>query len=278
MSGALAGKRIVNTRAAHQAGSLDALLAQAGAVPLPYPCLALAPPEDGAAFERALRAWLAGGFDWLVLTSANAVEALAERRASSVDAPTAAGRHAAAGDAAGRAPLTRVAVVGPATARAARERLGLGEAAMPEVFTAGALADSLPVAAGERVFLPQSELADPRLAERLAERGALVTAVAAYRPAMGSGGADLAGLLAAGGVDAVAFTSPSTVRHFVQRTAAEGIRRETLVRLPAACIGPETARVARTAGFAACLEASPHTLEGLVAALDDFFAKRGNIA
>ena len=40
----LAGKRIVNTRAAHQAAEFSALLRQHGAIPIEYPCIEIAPP------------------------------------------------------------------------------------------------------------------------------------------------------------------------------------------------------------------------------------------
>ncbi len=79
---ALAGKRIVVTRAANQADELDDLLRSRGAEPLPYPCIAIAPPTDTGPLDAALRDLVAGEFTWLVLTSRNAVVVLAERLVS----------------------------------------------------------------------------------------------------------------------------------------------------------------------------------------------------
>ncbi|HEY7092102.1 MAG TPA: uroporphyrinogen-III synthase, partial [Ktedonobacterales bacterium] len=71
MSG-LQGKAIVVTRAPHQADALALLLAGAGAMPVFYPCVDIAPPNDPTPLDTALRAASAGDFDWLALTSANA--------------------------------------------------------------------------------------------------------------------------------------------------------------------------------------------------------------
>jgi hypothetical protein len=72
---ALSGKRVVVTRAPHQAEELVSLLRDYGARPIFYPCIDIAPPEDTTALDAALRDVAA--FDWLILTSANTVRALA---------------------------------------------------------------------------------------------------------------------------------------------------------------------------------------------------------
>ena len=76
MSSALAGKSIVNTRAVHQARELDDLLIARGAIPLAYPCIAIAPPEESAALEAELERLARGYYHWLALTSVNTVETL----------------------------------------------------------------------------------------------------------------------------------------------------------------------------------------------------------
>jgi uroporphyrinogen-III synthase len=67
--------------------------------------------------------------------------------------------------------------------------------------------------------------------------------------------------LTEGRVDALAFTSASTVDGFVR---VAGVVRGPRV----ACIGPVTARAARTAGFKVHAVARPHTIEGLVEGLE----------
>ena len=67
------------TQAVHQAPELAGLLAARGAIPLLYPCIAIAPPADPAPLDATLRRAVGGEFDWLVFTSANTVLVLAQR-------------------------------------------------------------------------------------------------------------------------------------------------------------------------------------------------------
>ncbi|MEP7294155.1 MAG: uroporphyrinogen-III synthase, partial [Chloroflexota bacterium] len=108
----LAGKRIVNTRAVDQAARLNDLLYAHGAIPLDYPAIAIVPPENTRALDQALE----GAYDLLVLTSANSVEILAQR--------TQALGLSLRGISA--------AVVGTATAQAAREKLGVEIVLIPD--------------------------------------------------------------------------------------------------------------------------------------------------
>ncbi len=253
MSGSLAGKRVVNTRAVHQAAALDALLRAAGAEPIAFPCLAIHMPDDTRALDAALTDLAAGRFDWLVLTSANTVYALAERL------------HALNGTLPGTA--FRTACVGPGTAEAARQDLSLASVPLPDEFIAESLADSLPIRPGERVCLPESELARPVTAARLAGRGAVVVPITAYHVTPGGGGADLAALLGAEQVDALTFTSSSTVTNCLARLAPAQHALAAVLELPAACIGPKTAATALEHGFRIVQSAAEHTLPGLIAAL-----------
>lgn len=259
MTGALDGKRIVNTRAAHQAETLNSLLRERGAVPLDYPCIAIIPPDDSSALDAALSDLIAGCFEWLVLTSANTVHALAQRVAVS--------SMALAGD-------FRTAAVGPATAQAAQEQLGLTVADLPEAYIAESLAASLPVEPGTRVLLPESAIARPTLATMLAERGAEVTVVTAYQTMHGQGGVDVPRFLAQGHIDALTFTSSSTVTNFLERLQNEGGQVADALALPAVCIGPKTAKTARDAGFATLHTASEHTLEGMLDTLNTLFIQQ----
>ena len=246
----LLGRRIVNTRAAHQAADFARLIQARGALSLDYPCIAIVPPADPTELDRALRDLCAGAYDWLVLTSANTVLALAERAA-------------ALRLSFGPQPPFRTAVIGPATAQAARERLGLHSAVMPDDHIAEALAEALQPLAGARVLLPESAIARPALAEGLA--GADLTIIAAYDTVTGSGGVDLPGLLAAGAVDAITFTSSSTVTGLLQRLKAPPPASVVI-----ACIGPATARTARDHGLPVPVVAAEHTLPGLLDALEAY--------
>jgi uroporphyrinogen-III synthase len=246
----LEGKHVVNTRAAHQAEPLDALLRAEGALPLHYPAIRFAPPERTQVLDEAL----AAAYDWLVLTSTNTVEVLAER--AQALGMTLAGR--------------KTAAVGAATAQAAKDKLGIDAAFVPTEANAQALAAQLPLIHGARVLLPQSELAGTALADALHGRGASVNVVTAYRTVKGTGGVELAPLLSSAQVDAVTFTSASTVRYFAERLADEGAGLPQQVRV--VCMSTQISAAARAAGYMVSAEARAQTLNALVDALVECFA------
>lgn len=257
---ALAGKVVIVTRAEHQAAALEGMLQAEGATVYRYPCLAIAPPDNTGPLDDALRAAATGHFDWLALTSTNTVDAVAQRLA-------ALGMHA------GTLASLRVAAVGPSTARATEESLGLRVEMVPESFSAVEMAQSFPDISGARILLPQSVLADSEMTRALAHRGAHVTAVAAYQPGMSRGGVDLPALLANGGVDAITLTSGSTAHNLVRRLQSEGGDPRSLRAVCLACIGPNTAQAVESLGLIATLTASQHTLAGLTQALVAYFAQ-----
>ena len=73
------------------------------------------------------------------------------------------------------------------------------------------------------------------------------------------------------GMDAVTFTSSSTVRNLVEMLNGD---RAALDATSIACIGPTTAATARELGLRVDLVASEHTIEGLVSALVTHFEGR----
>jgi uroporphyrinogen-III synthase len=307
MQSALQGKRIVLTRAAHQLDDLEELLRGRGAVPLPYPCIAIAPPEDPAALDAALADLLAGAFDWLVLTSQNAVLVLADRLKPEPPVPPNFGGPGGRlpveppvppnfGGPGGRLPVEppvppnfggpggqgagwnegrfAVAAIGAATAEAAGRLLGLSVQLVPDEFVAEALAEALAgrLSVGGRVLICQADIGRPVLAEALRARGIAVTSVVAYRTVIGRGGVDLPALLADRQVDAITFTSPSTVRNLFARLAAEGGDPDHLADVCVACLGPVTADAARRHGLSVHVLPEQHTIPALVEALEAYFA------
>lgn len=257
MTGALAGKRIVNTRAVHQAEALNTLLRERGAVSLNYPCIAITPPDDPASLDAALVDLTVGRYEWLVLTSANTVFGIVERLAV-LGLTLDEGRF-------------QTAAIGPTTADAIQQNLGISIADLPAEYVAESLAHHLPLKAGERVLLPESAIARPTLANQLSARGARVTVVMAYQTVCGTGGENIPHLLTQGQVDMLTFTSSSTVTHFVERLKNEGGRLEMALAVPAACIGPKTAATAQVYGFSLVDVPDEHTLEGLVVMLERYF-------
>lgn len=250
MSEPLQGLRVVVTRPRLQAEAMCRRLAACGAVPIPFPTIRIAPMPDPAPLDDAVRGL--DTFDGIIFTSVNGVAFFEDRRRTlGVDVP----------------PGLRVAAIGPATA-AALEEAGLTPDVVPEEFVAERIVDALGDVAGKRYFLPRAELARKALAEHLVEGGADVVEVAAYRTLPEPPSSEALAALDAG-VDVLTFTSSSTVRNFVTLlgTRAHTLARQALV----ACIGPITARTARTLGLPVGLTASTYTTEGLIDALIEHF-------
>jgi len=245
--------RVVVTRPRAQAEELAAKLQAEGAVVIGCPTIRIAPLESFADLDRALERIV--DYRWVVLTSANAAEAVLERL-----------RVAASGR---RLAGTRVACVGPATRRAV-EKHGVDVAHTPGDVTAERLAQTLEPVAGERILFPRGDLGGRTLTRILGERGALVDDVVVYRtlpiPPPRQCAAELRR-----GVDALTFTSPSTVEGFVALGAEW---REVVRGAIVASIGPTTSAALREAGFDRWTEAREHTADGLVDALAEAYGAR----
>jgi uroporphyrinogen-III synthase len=264
MSQPLLGLRIVITRAEGRGDGLAARLRELGAEPVMYPVIAYAPPDDLEALQTALRRLARNEFDWLVLTSATAVRATRDRIAQ---------RRPRRRDPIPMQLRTKIATVGPATAQACKELLGRTHDAMPEVFTANALAQAMGNLRGQRVLLLNADIAQPTLQHTLQAAGAAVTRAIAYRtvPA-GDDSIDMPALLRARAVHAILFTSGSTVRFFVERVGLgllDGLREMQIV-----CIGPSTAAVARSLGLRQVALAKTATEEGLIDALIEIVTRK----
>jgi uroporphyrinogen III methyltransferase/synthase len=254
----LSGIRVVNTRGPRQAGELDALLEARGARPIAYPCIDIGPALDPLPLDEALRRAAGGDFQWLVFTSANAVEAV-ETRLEIL------------GIAATQLPGIRVAAVGPGTAAAVEARLGVAVDLYPEEHQGEALAGQLVALGARSVLVPQAERAREALVRILGENGVEVEAVTAYRTILGSAGADVPRLLHERGVDVVTFASPSAVDNLALRLDAEGGDWADLGRVCVACIGPVTAEAAERRGLAVQVTARKHTVVGLVESLERYY-------
>jgi uroporphyrinogen III methyltransferase/synthase len=231
----LFGKRVLVTRAADQAAEMVAALREAGAQAVVMPMIQIVPPDDFSALDAALDRL--DRYDVLLFTSANAVRCFAAR-AEQRGRPL-------AGIAA------RVVCVGPSTAQATLQA-GLPVHTLPaERFDAEGMLEAILThlpPAGRRFLLPRAEAASDTLPEGLRAAGAEVDAVTVYRnvPPL----ADAPGLrarLCAGELDALTFTSPSTVRHFLALLDAES--RQAAGRCVVAAIGPVTAKALRKEGL-----------------------------
>jgi uroporphyrinogen-III synthase len=239
LSGSLGGRTVLVTRPREQAGELVAALSERGATAIVAPTVELSPADDEE-LARAVIGLAEGRFEWLVVTSRAGVDALVEAGLEQVEA--------------------KVAAVGEATARALRGH-GIEPALVPSTYTTEALARAMPRGSGE-VLLARADIAPDGLEEALEAKGWTPVRVDAYRTKLaGELPEEARRALAEGRVDAVTFTSASTVRGFV--AIAGAVRGPRVV-----CIGPVTAAEAERVGLAVDAVAEPHTIEGLVTALE----------
>jgi uroporphyrinogen-III synthase len=245
----LSGWRVLIPRPVDRSAALFGALQAVGARAVSVELISIAAPADPGEFDLRLVDLAAGGYSWIGFTSANAVDAVRQRSAALGLSP------AVPAD-------TRVAAVGPATARALRDA-GLPVDLVPATGgSAAALAAAWPTAqAGQAVLLPRSDIAPPDLPDALADKGYRVDTVTAYRTEVEPVPAWLAAELAGGLIDAVLFTSPSTVR------ALDGIEIDPATVLGA--IGRPTATAMQQSGRTVDFTAGRPTATALVDGLLD---------
>jgi uroporphyrinogen-III synthase len=204
-------------------------------------------PSRSAALTKALTDLAAGRFVWIALTSRATVEMLASRLHP-------------------RDIRAKVAAIGEGTSDAFRAWARREPDLTPRTFTTKALAGAFPKGQG-RVLCPRADIAPEGLEDALAAKGWTPLRVDAYRTRMHrSLPAEARLALREGRVDAVTFTSASTVRGFVR---ALGVVKGTP---KVVCIGPVAAREARAHGFRVSAVARPHTIDGFVAAIERVLA------
>jgi uroporphyrinogen III methyltransferase/synthase len=132
--------------------------------------------------------------------------------------------------------------------------------------------------AGKRFLLPRSDIARDVIGEELRRAGADVSEVAAYRTTTAvqerSGDYDIYRMLLERQIDAVTFTSASTVRNFVQMYG-EDQAVDLLGTTVVACIGPVTAEAAQQLGVQTAVMPEKYTVPDLVDALVNYFQTKG---
>ena len=245
----LFGRRMVVTRAQPQAAAMAADLRRRGAEAIELPAIAFQPPEDPDRLART--AADVGRYDWVVFTSPTGVARFFEHLH---DARSLGG--------------VRVAAIGPGTAAALAERNVIADL-VPEQYVAESLLETLSNEVGPdgpgRVLIPRAETARDVLPDGLAAAGWDVDVVPAYRTVAPSPDPDAAALLAE--AEVITFTSSSTVINFTDTYGTDAVPEVV------ATIGPVTSATARSHGLEVAVEATDHTVNGLIAALEDFFAR-----
>lgn len=248
----LAGKTILITRSVGQSSQFSQLLQQQGAKVIEMPAIAIIPPASWEALDRVIAHLLE--YDWLILTSANAVDYFFERLATqNKDARALSG--------------LKIAVVGEKTAQVLKQ-YGLKPDFIPSEFVADAIASDFPEPLkGKKVLFPRVESGGREvLVQQLSAKGAEVVEVAAYQSTCPDSFDPIAlEALKQGMVDVLTFASSKTVKCFHQLLIACG--GVYLERICIASIGPQTSKTCQQLLGKVDVEATEYTLEGLTTAI-----------
>lgn len=257
MAGSLEGKRILVTRAAEQAESFSAEIRARGGEPVEIPVIAFRRPEDPSEIEKALQHLQ--DYRWVVFTSANGVRFFFQiLREAGFDYPVEA----------------KTAVVGQKTLRVL-QKYGVNADVVPEEFVAESLLKRLKseVRSEDAVLMPRGNLARKKLPEELSECGVNVTDLVVYETvANRDEEKTLTKLLKDHRLDMVTFTSPSTVKFFLELLGKRD-RRDYLHNVKVACIGPVTAKTATEHGLPPDIVAEEYSVDGLLDAMEQFYGE-----
>jgi uroporphyrinogen-III synthase len=277
----LAGTRILVGRARHQAGSLSASLRSLGATVIEIPFIEIRKPQSYRPLDDALKN--IKSYDWLILTSANGVEAMWERVR--------------------KLRITRknlqhlqIAAIGPATKKAIVKH-GLKVKMVPEEYVAESVVKGLrDKVNGKRVVLIRAKVARDVIPEELRAAGAAVDVIEAYETvAPEKSRVRLRALMksAARRPHVVTFTSSSTAKNFAELLCGSGapprsdgalrlrsgqapprphtdlpkVKADSFNGIQFASIGPVTSATLRELQMPVAIEAREFTMGGLIRAI-----------
>jgi hydroxymethylbilane synthase len=249
----LSGKRVLVSRATHQAGEFAEKLAARGAVPLLFPVIAfkLLPAGPLNASLAQIKA-----YDWLIFSSSNAVDFFFSAVTDSEFRAMSNG--------------LKIAAVGPVTA-AKLDGHHVTVDFVPDAFTGEQLALGLGDLEGKRVLLPRARIGRPETLQFLREQGAIVDDIPIYDTVAATPPAEALAEVERG-LDVITFASPSSVRNFLKVTAQ--MRQPQSTQAVVACIGPSTAAEAEEHGLRVDVVAEQYTSDGLIAALEAYLRGR----
>jgi len=248
----LFGQRVLITRTRQQASELRVKLEEQGAQVLEAPTIELVPPPTWEEVDQAIRD--IKNYQWLVLSSINAVTTLAQRLAAlELD-----GRHLAG---------VKIAVIGQPTADALLAQTGLRADLSPSRFIGESLAQTMieQGIAGQRILCLRADIGRPVLPDMLTQAGGLVTQVTAYESRLFDALPEsVLEALRQRQVDWVTFTSASTARNLVTLLGQE---KDLLSSVKIASMGPITSDAVRELGFEVTAEPEVSTLDQMVEAM-----------
>lgn len=253
----LFGRRVVITRARAQSSELVRELESLGAEVIEFPTIKIIPPQSWQALDRAITD--IAKYDWIVFTSVNGVE-MFQQRLNHYDRDVR------------KLAKTKIAAIGPATAERLR-LIGVRADLIPEKFVAEELAALIRkqgTLKGQRFLLPRADLARSLLKDELEKSGAIVDEIVAYRTTLAAADKDkVLHELNNRKIDAITFTSSSTVSNFVDMVGKDQLN--CLDDVVVACIGPITQNTAEQLGIDATITAQEYTIPALVDEIVSYF-------
>lgn len=246
----LFGRKILVTRARHQASILSHKIEGAGGSAVEFPTIEIQPVDNGDSLKNMYESM--NNYQWLIFTSVNGVEVFLEKlKYYEKDIRTI-----------GKA---KICAIGEATKKAL-EACYLKVDFIPDKYVAEALIAGLQdkIKAGDKVLIPRVEAAREILPEQLKKIGALVDTVPLYKTVIPEYiREELIGILEK--IDTICFTSSSTVSNFIKILGKENLA--LLNNIEIACIGPVTANTAKELGLIVNKLAKEYTIDGLIRVL-----------
>ncbi len=249
-------KRVMVTRPFNQQQELGARLEKSGFEVFYYPVIKVTGPVINENVNEELSSL--NKYDWIFLTSPNGVEYLFDifykmdidlRELSSI----------------------KFAVIGSGTEKALKNR-GINADFVPDKFTTVSLGQEFIEYAktSQTILLTRSNLAEKELVDILQEGDHQPQDINIYKTKKLKGNKQLlSSNLRERNLDLITFTSPSTVRSFAEKL--KGNYKKEIKNIPVICIGPVTANEAVKYDFKVVKIASPYTISGLVAAVENYF-------
>jgi uroporphyrinogen III methyltransferase/synthase len=250
----LFGTRIVVTRSRKQAGVLSTGLRALGADVWEIPTIRIEDPVNLFEFGQLVQD--SHGYDWIVFTSPNGVDAFFRLFYKLYDDARDIG-------------AARIAAIGPATAARLRDfhlkvdlqpPEAVAESIVKAFHTTGSIENL-------RILLVRPEQARDLLSREMTRLGAIVDEAIAYRTVPET--ADLGGgveRFRSEGADLITFTSSSTVENFL------ALKLPWPPGLKTASIGPITSKTMRENGLKVDIESHRHDIPGLIAAIRKYRA------
>jgi len=250
----LFGHRVLVTRPKHQAAGMVRKLELLGAVPYVLPTVSIQEPADFGPLDRAIAGLRTGGWDWIVFTSTNGVQAFFARLFKLGRDLRDLGN-------------VKLAAIGPKTAEALAE-FHLNADLVPESFNSEDLSAALiEKVRGQRVLLARANRGRELLREELSKVATVEQVVVYDQTDAVDENAEAMGALRRGEIGIVTLTSSNIARSLIgvfDETIAGRVHRGD-VKLVA--ISPETGRAIRALGYPVAAEATTYTTEGLIDAV-----------